>query len=218
MRRRQEPMRALDEKLDPAHAALIIVDMENDFVHAEGKAATRGRRPLDHIHAIIPNIQRLLEAARSAGVLVAHIQHTTLLDDLGSSGSWLDARMKATYSAVDVCLDGTWGQQIIDELQPVAGEAIVQKYRYGAFVGTNLDLVLRSAGVRTVVCCGAATNVCVEATAREAFSHEYYVALPRQACGSWDASLHEASLTTAEHRYASVCDVDEIVGLWRDRG
>jgi nicotinamidase-related amidase len=207
-------MRELAEKLEPAHTALVIVDMENDFVHPEGKAATRGGRPLDHIHAIIPSIQELLAAARAASVLIVHIQHTTLADDLSNSGPWFDARMKATYSAIDVCLDGTWGQQIIDELRPLEGEAIVRKYRYGAFVGTNLDLVLRSAGIRTTVCCGAATNVCVEATAREAFSHEYYVVLPRQACGSWSASLHEASLATAAHRYASVCDVEEVVARW----
>jgi ureidoacrylate peracid hydrolase len=113
-------------------------------------------------------------------------------------------------------MEGTWGQQIIDELQPAEGEAVVRKYRYGAFVGTNLALVLRSAGVRTAICCGAATNVCVEATAREAFSHEFYVVLPRQACGSWNADLHAATLTTAEARYASVCDVDEILACWSD--
>jgi nicotinamidase-related amidase len=211
-------MRELADKLDPAHTALVIVDMENDFVHSDGKAAVRGGRPLDHIHAIVPRIRELLDAARVAGALIVHIQHTTLADDLSNSGPWLDARMKATYSAVDVCLAGTWGQQIIDELQPREGEAVVQKYRYGAFVGTNLDLLLRSADIRTAVCCGAATNVCVEATAREAFSHEYYVVLPRQACASWNASLHEASLMTAAHRYASVCDVDEILEVWDRHG
>lgn len=214
MRPGQAPMRELADKLDPAHTALVIVDMENDFVHPEGKAATRGDRPLDHIRAIIPEIRRLLDAARDAGAFVAHIQHTTLLNGLSDSPVWLDARLKAPYSAVDVCLDGTWGQQLIDELQPLDGEAVVQKYRYGAFVGTRLELVLRSAGVRTVVCVGAATNVCVEATAREAFAHEFYVVLPRQACGSWNADLHEGTLTTAAARYAAVCDVDEIVDRW----
>jgi ureidoacrylate peracid hydrolase len=210
-------MRELADKLDPAHAALVIVDMENDFVHPEGKGAKRGNRPLDHIRAIIPEIRRLLDAAREAGAFVAHIQHTTLLNGLSDSPVWLDARLKAPYSAVDVCLDGTWGQQIIDELQPAEGEAVVQKYRYGGFTGTRLELVLRSAGVRTAVCVGAATNVCVEATAREAFAHEFYVVLPRQACGSWNAELHEGTLATAAARYAAVCDVDDIVARWSSR-
>lgn len=212
---RDEPIATLEEKLRPAHTALLIVDMENDFVHVDGKASKLGKRPLGHIHAIVPHIRSLLDGAREAGAHVVHIQHTTLADGLSNSGPWLDARRKATYSAVDVCLEGTWGQKIIDELQPVPGEAVIQKYRYGAFVGTNVDLVLRTLGVRTVVCCGAATNVCVEATAREAFSHEYYVVLPRDACGSWDASLHEASLTTAGHRYAAVCGVGDVLEAWR---
>jgi ureidoacrylate peracid hydrolase len=146
--------------------------------------------------------------------MVVHIQHTTLLNGLSDSGPWLDARMQAIYSAVDVCMDGSWGQEIIQELQPADGEAVVKKFRYGAFAGTDLDLILRSAGIRTVVCCGASTNVCVEATAREAFALEYYVVLPRDACGSWSEALHDASLATAAQRYAAVTQVDDVVGVW----
>jgi nicotinamidase-related amidase len=215
---RVEPLRTIEAKVAPEHTALVIVDMVNDFVHPEGKAATRGKRPLDFIHSIIPAIRQLLDAAREGGALVVHIQHTTLPDDLSNSGAWLDARMKAPYSAVDVCMEGTWGQQIIDQLQPEGGEAVVQKYRYGAFAGTNLDLVLRSAGIRTAICVGASTNVCVEATAREAFALDYYTVLPRDACASWSRELHEASLQTAEQRYAAVPSVDEILRAWSQAG
>jgi ureidoacrylate peracid hydrolase len=100
---------------------------------------------------------------------------------------------------------------------PIESDVVVQKYRYSAFAGTNLDLVLRSAGVRTVVCAGVSTNVCVEATAREAFSADYYVVLPEDACGSWSPALHEAALETARHRYAVVCASDELIDLWGRR-
>lgn len=206
--------RTLEQKLEPTVTAVLIVDMVNDFVHLEGKAAVRGNRPLGHIRRIIPQISELASAARAAGALVVHIQHTTLNSALSNSGPWLDARLSAPYSAVDVCMEGTWGQAIIDELQPEPGDAVVQKYRYGAFVGTNCDLILRSRGIETVVCCGASTNVCVEATAREAFSHDYYVILPHDACGSWDAELHNASLRTAGNRYATVSTVGEVVEAW----
>lgn len=93
---------------------------------------------------------------------------------------------------------------------------VVQKYRYSAFAGTNLDLLLRSAGVCTVICAGVSTNVCVEATAREAFSADYYVVLPEDACGSWSVPLHEAALETARHRYATVCTTDELAAIWKD--
>jgi nicotinamidase-related amidase len=209
------PKRTLAEKLAPRRCALAIVDMVNDFAHPQGKGALQGQRPLDHIRSIIPTIATLADAAREAGALVVHVQHTTLPDGLSSSGPWLDARLNAPYSAVEVCMAGTWGQEIVEELRPLTGDAVVQKHRYGAFIGTNLDQVLRSTAIETVVCCGASTNVCVEATAREAFAHDYYVVLPRDACASWDESLHEASLRTAASRYAAVCDAEEILGRWR---
>lgn len=214
MTARVVPKRTLAEKLVPRQSALLVVDMVNDFAHPQGKGALQGQRPLDHIRSIIPTIARLADAARQAGALVVHVQHTTLPDDLSNSGPWLDARLSAPYSAVDVCIAGTWGQEMVEELRPLAGDAIVQKHRYGAFIGTNLDLILRSVEVETVVCCGASTNVCVEATAREAFAHDYYVVLPRDACASWDRDLHEASLRTAARRYAAVCVAEEVLALW----
>jgi ureidoacrylate peracid hydrolase len=161
-------------------------------------------------------MRRLLDAARRAGALVVHAQHTTLPGHASDSGPWLDARSRATYSVTDLCVQGSWGQQIIDELAPEGDDVVVQKYRYSAFAGTSLDLVLRSAGVRTVVCAGVSTNVCVEATAREAFSADYYVVLPEDACGSWSVPLHEAALETARHRYATVCAAGELTELWKE--
>jgi nicotinamidase-related amidase len=210
-----EVLGRLEEKVVPGHTALLLIDMCNDFIHPEGKTATRGKRPLDHARRVIEPMQRLLAGARESGVLVVLVQHTTLPDHASDSGPWLDARTRATFSVTDICLDGTWGQQIIDELAPAEGDLVVKKYRYSGFAGTNLDLVLRSAGVRTVVCAGVSTNACVEATAREAFSSDYYVVLPEDACGSWSVELHEATLATARHRYGTVCRTEELLEIWQ---
>lgn len=205
---------SLEEKIHPAHTALLLIDMVNDFIDVRGKTASRANRPLDHARAVIPSMQGLLAGARRAGVMVVHVQHTTLLDHASDSGPWLDARTRATYSVEDICLDGSWGQQIIDELAPLAGESIVQKYRYSGFAGTNLDLILRSSARKTVVCAGVSTNVCVEATAREAFSLDYYTVLAGDACASWDSSLHDAALASAGHRYATVCTAEKAAQVW----
>ena len=106
------------------------------------------------------------------------------------------------------------GPKVIDELAPGPGDAVVRKFRYSGFAGTSLDLVLRSRGIRTVVCAGVSTNVCVEATAREAFSHDYYVVYVGDACASWDMDLHAATLATARHRYAVVADTADLQQLW----
>ncbi|GAA1501906.1 cysteine hydrolase [Dactylosporangium maewongense] len=206
----------LAQKVQPAHTALVLVDMCNDFLDPRGKTATRGGRSLEHGRRVIPAMRRLLTAARAAGLLVVHAQHTTLPEHASDSGPWLDARSRATFSVTDLCVQGSWGQRIIDELTPEGDDVVVQKYRYSAFAGTNLDLLLRSAGTRTVICAGVSTNVCVEATAREAFSADYYVVLPEDACGSWSVPLHEATLETARHRYATVCTTDDLTALWRD--
>lgn len=204
----------LEDKVDPARAAILVIDMVNDFVDPRGKTAVRAKRPLDHARSVIPVQRRPIAGARAAGVPIIFIQHTTLADHASDSGPWLEARSRATYSVEDVCLDGTWGQRIIDELSVEPHDLVIKKYRYSGFAGTNLDLVLRSSGRETVICCGVSTNVCVEATAREAFSNDYYVVLPSDACASWDRELHEASLASAGHRYATVCTAQGLLDSW----
>jgi len=209
-----EVLRTLEDKVNPDWTALLIVDMVNDLVRAEGKAAIAAKRPMDHVDAMLPNVERLLGFARAAGVMVIHIQHTTLDHGLGASGPWLDARSHATYGLLEFCMENSWGQQVIDELKPIAGEAVVQKHRYSGFVGTNLNQLLLSAKRKTVVVAGISTNVCVEATARDAFSHEFYVVWPADASASWSRDLHDAALQSAGHRYSTVCDVDQLADIW----
>lgn len=204
----------LAAKLAPFRAALLVIDMCNDFLSPRGKTAQRSGRPIKAARAVIPNARRLLEAARGAGVPVYFVQHSTLPEGASDSGPWMDARSRATYSVLDLCLDGSWGQEIVPELEPRKDEQIVKKFRYSGFGGTDLDKLLRSRSRESLVCCGVSTNVCVEATARHAFELDYYVVLPRDACASWDTQLHEASLATAGHRYADVTTVDEVAAVW----
>lgn len=207
----------LEDKVAPAHTALLVIDMCNDFLDPEGKTATRAQRRIEDARAVIPTLAALIGAARSGGVRVVYANHCTRLDGSSLSGPWLDARSRATYSVEDLCLEGSWGGEVIRELTPEKDDFVLAKYRYSGFAGTNLDAMLRSYGIRTVLCTGVSTNVCVEATAREAFSLDYYVVLPADACASWDAELHAASLRTAAHRYATVCTVAELSACWGPR-
>jgi ureidoacrylate peracid hydrolase len=209
-----EPLTTVPEKVAPQRVALVVIDMSNDLVDPNGKTAVRSGRPVEHAQAILPALVRLVEAARGADVPVFFVAHTTLPDGASDSGPWLDARSRATFSVLDLCVDGTWGQEIVADLAPLPGERIVKKYRYSAFVGTNLDVLLRAHGCESVVCTGVSTNVCVEATARDAFAHDYYVVIPSDAVASWDPNLHEATLASAGQRYAAVSTVDEIVAVW----
>lgn len=214
---RPEVLSTFEAKTDPRHTALLLIDMSNDLVDPAGKTPTRAKRPIEHARRVIPAMQELIESARGAGAMVVFIQHTTLNDYRGVSGAWLDARSRSTYSVEDLCLEGTWGHEIIKELKPEATDVLVRKYRYSAFTGTNLEMILRSAGIRTIVCAGVSTNVCVEATARDGFSLDYYVVYAADACGSWDTELHDATLRSAGHRYATIVDSSQLIQRWGSR-
>lgn len=206
-------LRTLPDLVRPAWTAVLVIDMLNDFLSEDGKTARRAGRSMHAARKVIPRQQRLLDAARARGATVVYVKHLTLPGGRSSSGPWIEARTRATYSVDDICLQGTWGAEVIDELTP-RDDLEVCKHRYSGFAGTGLDLLLRTHGIRTVLCAGVSTNVCVEATAREAFSLDYYVVFAEDACASWDASLHEATLTTARQRYANVVDVETVVDAW----
>lgn len=201
------------ERFDPAHTALVIIDMQKDFC-VEGYGAHRAGRDISAAGDASPGIARLLEAARAAAVPVAHVGFWTLPDHRSDSGPWLAQRRRSTFSSDSLCIAGTEGAEFIDELAPAEGEWVVHKHRYSAFTGTDLDLLLRTRRIRSLVVTGVSTNACVESTVRAGFELDYYICVPPDATGSWDRSLHEATLANVNHRFGVTLMVDEIVGLW----
>lgn len=204
----------LASRIEPAHCALLIIDMQKDFC-SEGFGAHRAGRNLAPVATVIPRIRRLLAGARAAGVTVIHVGFSTEPEHGSDSGPWLAQRRRSTFSAEDLCLTGSEGAEFIDALAPAPGELTVRKRRYSAFTGTDLDLLLRAHGVRSVICSGVSTNACVESTARAAFEHEYYVIVPHDACGSWDSNLHDGTLRNIDHRFGLTSGIDEIIALWQ---
>ena len=209
-----EILASLAERLDPGQTALLIIDMQKDFVH-DGFATAKAGRDLGPTQAIVPTLEALLAAARAACVVVGHVGFWVLPEHGSDSGPWLAQRRRSTFSAEAVCLAGTEGAQFIGQLAPEAGELVVHKHRYSAFKGTDLDMVLRARGVRSVVVTGVSTNVCVESTLRDAFETGYYVSVARDATASWDMDLAAATLRTVDHRFGLVSDCDEIMAIWR---
>jgi nicotinamidase-related amidase len=203
----------LESRVAPEHTALLIIDMQKDFI-APGYGAERAGRDLTAGRAIIPALQRLLSGARSAGVCVAHVGFLTLRDRRSDSGPWLAQRRQSTFSSDTLCLEGTDGVDFIDELAPNADELRIEKFRYSAFAGTSLDMMLRARGIRTVVITGVSTNACVESTLRYAMELSYYVVVPRDGVASWSEPLHNATLENVKHRFGLTPTVDEVLGHW----
>lgn len=210
--KRKRASHGLPQIADPAHTALLIIDMQNDFCHADGGMAQRGADIAGN-RAVIPAIADLLDQARAAGVMVLHVQAN--YGQLSGGPAWLFGGTEASV-ALDICLPGSWGAQQVDELAPRDGELVVVKHRYSAFVDTRLETLLRSNHIETVVCCGTATMACVESTVRDAMMRDYRAIVPRDAVAARGhmKALHDASLETMGAFFALTPSVAELTACW----
>ena len=173
----------LEGRVDPAHAAVLVIDMQNDYVSIGGATHLRDGT-VDAQQAIVRPLAALLSGARSAGVLVVYLQMTTNPDfRMDSEIEYL--RRRHRWNDTLIAAEGTWGQAIIDDL-PQPGDVVIEKHRSSGFIGTGLDVALRSNGIRSTIVTGVVTNGCVNSTAREALSHDYYVTLVRDCVAGYN--------------------------------
>jgi nicotinamidase-related amidase len=205
-----------DELVDPSHTALVLIDIQNDFC-SPGGTFDRSGYDVSMYSAMIPRTAQLLASARQAGALCVFIQNTTLRGHLSDSPAQVRFRVRLSRDPSQPSLryteDGTWGQEFVPELAPAEGELIIKKFRSSAFVGTPLDLLLRSNGIDTIVICGATTEGCVESTARDGMFMDYYVVVVPDCVESDTRDQHEASLTLMRVRFDMVAS-SEIRGVW----
>jgi nicotinamidase-related amidase len=117
----------------------------------------------------------------------------------------------------DFAVEGTWGAEFVEGCEPLPGELVVTKHRSSAFTHTNLDQLLRSCGVQTVVLIGEQTPGCVEATYRDAVYHDYYNVLVEDCVAARDRELHAASIKIQKARH-DVVTADEAISVWRRYG
>jgi nicotinamidase-related amidase len=206
----------LAEKLQPKHTAVLVVDMQNDFCHSRGALAARGAA-VEPIRAIIPALASLLQTARRVNVTVAYLQMTCTRDGRYNSAADLARRVKVWGQDVPMAtIEGEWGHQIIEEIASEPQDLVVRKHRNNAFIGTDLDLLLRARGIRTVIVTGTATQACVLETALAAQGHDYYVVVPRDACACSDQGVHQAALTvlqTVLHEQG-VVSASQVIECW----
>lgn len=208
----------LDELVAPTRAALVIIDMQCDFVEA-GFAFDRPGIDLSMYQTMRPVVAALLAAAREAGVLVVHVQMTTLAEGGSESPAQLRFNLRLherSHGAAEplrYAVAGTPGHGFVPDLAPREGELVVTKWRSSGFWGTNLDLLLRSNGIESVVVCGCTTEGCVESTARDALFNDYYVVIASDGVASDDRAQHEASMLLMRHRF-DLATAAEIIQSW----
>jgi len=146
-------------QLSPLDTALLIVDMQNDFVRKDGKLH------VPTAEATIPAIRRLIDNARENNVQVIYTQDWHMKDDP-------EFKIWGEHA-----LAGTWGAEIVDELKPEKDDFLIKKYRYDAFFETPLDYILRVKGIKNVIVTGTVANICVLHTAGSAALRWYNVVI-----------------------------------------
>jgi nicotinamidase-related amidase len=207
----------LAEIIDPAHTALVIVDMQRDFCCAGGSFDRMGV-DLSMYPPVIERIGELMAAARESGVMPVFIQMTVLPNRASESPAQIRFNLRlhdghhGQADPLSYTLDGSDGQRFVPGLEPLAGELVVPKYRSSGFWGTNLDLLLRSNGIKSVVVAGCTTEGCVESTARDAMFNDYYVVIATDAVASDDPAQHDASMYLMARRFdlATAADIGKI--------
>lgn len=192
-------------------AALVIIDMQNDFVRVGAPLEVPDAR------GTITVQQRLIAEFRSRGLPVIYTQFLSRETDnllwLWSPQARPDTKccwkgFRRRYEDAQGELDCT---EVIDELQPERGDLRIEKYSYGAFHGTDLDGHLRTLGVKSLVVTGTVTQICVDETARGGFTHGYRTTLVSDGVSSFAPDLHAATLKNFAMKFGWVADAETVL-------
>jgi biuret amidohydrolase len=200
------------ERIAPQKTALIVVDMQKDFLEFPSLARRAAQ-------VILPNLRRALAFCRKSEIRVVYTTHVHRHDgsDLG-----LFAISAPKIASGAILADGSPGAEIHPAIAPLARDVIIKKHRYSAFYGTDLEIVLRGMGVDTVVIAGVTTENCCHATARDAFFRDYRVVFLSDATGAHEYldvgqggmsgdEVHQAVLVVLSNNTADVLSTDDFI-------
>jgi len=201
------------ESIDSTKTALIVVDMQNDFVAPGAPLETPAGRTM------LPNLKRAIGFCREQGIPVIYTAHAHRRDgcDMGRFADlWPPIRTRTGL------VDGEPGIEIYPEIAPQADEIVIKKHRYSAFYGTDLEIILRGRGVETVIITGVTTENCCHATARDALFRDYKVVFLSDATATFDYpdvgqgsmsadEVHHATLIILSVSTAHVMTTDEFI-------
>jgi ureidoacrylate peracid hydrolase len=194
---------------------LIVVDVQNDFVHPAGMVGRAGRDMTPLLQAV-EAINHLVDRARAASVPVVYVRvtHSPIVDNPAYR-----ARYEARGMSVEdlLCADGSWGAELYEGLRPPAeSEIVVTKHAYDGFAVEALRAYLSVLGVDTAIVVGVVTELCVMGTVAGAFENGFHVVVAREGAGSADPAAAEAAYNLIARFYGTVASVEEVAAAFEE--
>lgn len=205
-------------QIDPQKTALLVFDMINEFIKPGFQGYTPGLR-----ENLVPRLKRLIEHCRSKGIPVIYAIHCFRRD---GSDMGLMAEISRGLRERTRWIRGTESAEVYEEIKPEEGDIVVEKHRYSAFYGTDLELILRSMGKDTLIVTGFSTNIGCETTTRDATCRDFKVIFPSDGNGVRDLpdmgwgpipgeEIQRVVLSTLASRFARVLTIDELISELR---
>jgi len=182
-------------KVNPKKTAVIVVDLLNDFMKEGGSMV------LAEGMVVVPPIKQVIEKAKAAGTLIVYVKdnHRKGVPD------------KEFLIREPHCIEGTWGAEIIDELQPLDDDYVIKKRRFSSFFQTELDLILRNHDIETLIVVGVVTNICVRSTVHDGFFLGYKCIVPKECVMATSEREQESSLWDIDTHYGWVMSIKEVL-------
>ncbi len=192
-------------ELKPEETALIVVDMQEDFVNPNNPMC------VPEAYRQVPRVKALIEACRELKVPVIYSAHNIASDCCADFYEYWEP------IAAGAIKEGTEGADIYHEIYPKPGERVIRtKHAYDSFAGTDLDYVLRGQNIKTLIICGTLTNFCSESTARTGYFLNYHIVFGSDVNATDNAVAHNATLRTMRRGFARVMDHTTVIDILRN--
>ncbi|ACT01707.1 cysteine hydrolase family protein [Paenibacillus sp. JDR-2] len=201
-------MTKLALRLEHKNAAVIVVDVQNDYCHPEGAIAKTGI-DVSAAGKMIPELQALLDSAREHGVPVIFLQ--TNHEKATDSEVWVS---RFEDGVNPICHTGSWGAEFFS-VSPAETDIIVKKHRYSGFIHTRLESVLQTLKIETLIMTGVSTNLCVESTARDGFMRDYHIILMKDACAAFSQEEHDMTVKTVDTYFGMAASTTDVISYWK---